>query len=137
MSEQTVEYNFKTSSIENPTEIAHLVPCIIHFNGQSDEIKTNLKFDQEEEKNHTNKFVTYFRGRKLIGQDVLKLLNENNKVKAFVMEDTTNIQNNKQFHVVSTLDKVINYEREGNEDRLDMEMSKLREFIDVTNLIHS
>ncbi|EDO19054.1 hypothetical protein Kpol_2000p18 [Vanderwaltozyma polyspora DSM 70294] len=133
--------------------LGHLVPCKIRYNGPSDEFTDNFNMDNEEMEVLNNDvadeskqvYVNYIRGRKIIGQDVLPIFGEGSK--AFLTENVISsdatmeeeFDNTESINAkpIATLNKLINYERDGNESRLSSELQKFQEYIELNDIIHN
>lgn len=117
--------------------IAHLVPTRVQIDSKTSEFKTALN----NETPNSEITTTYIRGKQIKGKSVhVETLTpyiisqgrtkneldeqENNNTETLVISDLIPIQ------------QIINYEREGNEERLQMELSKFNEYLDLTNTIN-
>lgn len=145
-SDDITNYNF--SNKNDKKEVAHLVPCIIHYSGKVTDVPVSegLQFDKEEmdklnensnteiddQQKENKKYVTYLRGRKIIGYDLLPLMKNCN---AYLMEEKETIQGS-NFENIAQFDKIINYEREGNDIKLNDEHERFKEFLALNNTIH-
>ena len=122
-----------TESSQQPTYTIHFLPCKINKDIKTEEFKDSF-INENLTKNNT---TLYLRGRKLIGKEII-----HNKLEPYIFsnditdipttDNTTTIHKSK----LKKLNTFVNYEREGNEQRLIDEHNKLYEFIDLTNLIH-
>lgn len=127
--------------IEKPLESlptsyqAHFVPCKVRYSGTTQEFKDQFQLDQEEMQGTRagkDEYVTYIRGRKIVGKEITAL----EGCLATLVEETTDPDGNTTWQPVASLSKLVNYEREGNEGRLEEEMGKFQEFVELADLIH-
>lgn len=127
-----------------PTYSAHLIPCKVRYTGPTDEFKSNFELDasndevsgqSEKESNQDVSHVTYLRGRKIIGQELLPTKD----YAAFLMSTPSESPEapGTAMKPVARLSSVTNYEREGNEERLQEEMGKFNDFIELNDIVHS
>lgn len=119
---------------------AHYIPCKIRYDGESTEFENNFIFDEDEMKernkndDHATMYVNYLRGRKILGK---KVVIENSR--AFLMDgkiDTTAADGG-SVDVVAEVSSMINYERDGNESRLQDEMARFQEYLQLSDIVHS
>lgn len=54
-----------------------------------------------------------------------------------LVEESTDAEDQTTMKKVADVSKLINYEREGNESRLEEEMAKFQEFLNLNDIIHS
>lgn len=125
-----------------PTYTAHLVPCKVRYTGPTTEFQDNLLMDSEHhrslkkaepEQQSNVSHVTYIRGRKIAGQEVLG----SDQYATFLMNSSTDASGDSHMKPMAKVSNVINYERDGNEDRLQEELEKFNELLELTELIHS
>lgn len=127
-----------------PTYAAHLVPCKVRYTGATEEFKDNFRMDLshgeslkkvEPDSQHNTSHVTYFRGRKVVGQEILS----SSDYDAFLMStsEASDASETKIAKPIAKISSVINYERDGNEDRLREEIDKFNEFIELNDIVHS
>ncbi|KAH3899759.1 uncharacterized protein SCDLUD_004047 [Saccharomycodes ludwigii] len=116
----------------------HLVPCLIDYNGPTQELPGN--FDKEVVKDGEIAYeARYLRGHKIIGKkvqmkwnfqpfliDICQVSGEDEDLGS----DTAQCQNIK---ILGQCREIVNYEREGNESRLNEEMTKFEEYLELMN----
>ncbi|QEU60188.1 hypothetical protein KDRO_C07180 [Kluyveromyces lactis] len=111
---------------------AHLVPCKIRYTGPTDELEEQFIMDKEVTSAlHENRNVTYIRGRKVIGEQVM-FEDRTSYILSTREDDNGNLIIEPTYKVT----EIFNYEREGNEERLTYEMSKFKECRELDFLIH-
>ncbi|SCV03281.1 LANO_0G03202g1_1 [Lachancea nothofagi CBS 11611] len=110
----------------------HLVPCKIGVTGPTKQLEEHFQVDAEESHEEELKVVTYIRGRKIIGKPV-PLLDDHELV---ALEPQTSLNGERELKVLAKVSNIYNYEREGNEKRLQEEMLKFEEFLQLAELIH-
>lgn len=116
-----------------PQYTLHYIPAKINYNGPTAEFTNN--FEEDPELSKTN-HITYFRGRKLVGQNI----NKQETLVPYIQQQ--NLEDDSKDECIKTKDlinirEIYNYEREGNDSRLNIELSKYNEFVDICNIIHS
>ncbi|KAK5779601.1 uncharacterized protein PWA37_002777 [Arxiozyma heterogenica] len=118
---------------ERSTFTLHFVPCKTDNNTKTTEFNDLLT-----DKDLNDKYLSiYIQGRNLLGKEILNdtlqpyLISTNS-----IIEDDQNQKQIIETNKLKKLNKVINYEREGNEERLKQEHDKLSEYIILTNIIH-
>lgn len=124
---------------------AHFVPCKIRYTGPTEELVDHFHMDpnndqclrkQEIERAHTeepeNLQITYLRGRKIVGQNVFK---SGVDCQAYMLEKSAN--DDVTLKCSAKITNLMNYERDGNEERLLEELTKFDEFIKICDIIHS
>ncbi|SCW03119.1 LAFE_0G03356g1_1 [Lachancea fermentati] len=117
-----------------PKYEGHFVPCKSRYTGSTLEFKDNFKEDTEDTSTSSSDNVsTYVRGRKLVG----KPLNFLESCSMILVEESTDAEDQTTMKKVADVSKLINYEREGNESRLEEEMAKFQEFLNLNDIIHS
>ena len=127
---------------------AHFIPCKVRYTGPTSEFVDNFdhhdKNDQSlaKEDDATDKKVNfevrYLRGRKLIGRPVM----ESADTQAFLVKRATEDENSSgstsmALQCTAKVRTLINYERDGNDERLLEEMAKFQEHLEIANIIHS
>lgn len=111
---------------------AHLVPCRVRLTGPTEEFEDQIIMDNENTNlAHQNMNVTYVRGRKIIGQPV-----EFRNSDYFLVQSSEDNEGNATMKPISKLSQIVNYEREGNEDRLLEEIKRFNELRNLEALIH-
>ncbi|XBW37293.1 hypothetical protein QEN19_002875 [Hanseniaspora menglaensis] len=106
---------------------ARLFPCNVIT--EQDIIKTDeleQLYPTPEEPLGLDRQTLYLRGRKIIGSEINI---ENHKPYITVVDSLNNI------HCETKIDKILNFEREGNENRRISEETKFKEYIDLMNII--
>lgn len=121
------------STSKRSTFTLHFVPCKTDKNTKTTEFKDLLT-----NKELNDKYLSiYIQGRKFLGKEI-----PNDTFQPYLISTnsiTEDDQNQKQIietNKLKKLNKVINYEREDNEERLEQEHDKLLEYISLTNIIH-
>ncbi|CAL9731628.1 hypothetical protein MOUN0_M01772 [Monosporozyma unispora] len=117
----------------HPIHILHFIPAKINSDCSTTELANEL-FNETPEEDYT---TIYLRGRKLKGKPVLV----ESLIPCLIQKTEIEEQNDSNSTIINnddilTLTSIINYEREGNEERLDKEHERFHEFMDITNLIH-
>lgn len=125
--------------------VAHLVPCKIRYTGPSEEFVDNFHMDpnddqclRKQELDGTNTeepedlHITYLRGRKIAGKNVLKSVAD---CQAYLLENSVN--DTATLKCSAKISELVNYERDGNQERLIEELNKFDEFIKLSDIIHS
>ncbi|KAL6942788.1 hypothetical protein ACO0RG_001749 [Hanseniaspora osmophila] len=115
------------SARQLPVYDAHLVPCIINYDGNTSELPKNFDSETEASKNIATESldkreVKYLRGRKLVGQEVNLATPENSNFQTYIFDTDTN-------QICSKVSALYNYEREGNEKRLIAESARFHELL--------
>lgn len=132
----------EVSSLPSPGYTAHFVPCKVRYSGPTEEFARNFQLDSdnhqslrknEAETESKTSHVTYLRGRKIIGQEFFTPEEYN----AFLMKRSSDASDASTLKPVAKISNLINYERDGNEERLNEELSKFNEFIKLVDIIHS
>lgn len=125
-----------------PTYKAHLVPCKIRYSGATSEFQDNFVMDNKHRQclaksdadQHCNASqVTYIRGRKIVGREVLN----SKDYSAFLMSSSADASDELTMKPIAQVTHIVNYERDGNEERLDEELTKFNELLEVSEVIHS
>ena len=80
---------------------------------------------------HENRNVTYIRGRKVIGEQVVF-----DDRTTYIMSTREDDSGNLLIEPTYKVTEIFNYEREGNEERLTDEISKFIECRELDSLIH-
>lgn len=110
----------------------HLVPCKIRVAGPTAELTTNFDEDLEESKTDGSRVVNYIRGRKLVG----KSLSCFQDCDIVLLDQDCEASTGTNFTPSGRVSSIVNYEREGNEQRLQEEMEKFNEFLQLSETIH-
>ncbi|SCV00816.1 LAMI_0G07470g1_1 [Lachancea mirantina] len=127
---------------KEPEYEVSLVPCKIRFNGSTTEFQAHFMDDQEDLRKTNDNLVTSIRGRKIIGKK-LKFFEDSKIVLADVVESTDDDSSNnaacktKSYQETAVVTQLVNYEREGNESRLEEEMHKFGEYLELVRMIHN
>lgn len=125
-----------------PTYTAHLVPCKVRYTGPTEEFRDNFHVDPSHDESLQKaesgakqgaSHVSYLRGRKISGRDILPTKDH----AAFLMSNSSDASEAPAYTPVAKLSSVINYERDGNEERLQEEVSKFNELVEFLDLVHS
>nr|CCA89258.1 ribonuclease H2 subunit [Kluyveromyces marxianus]CCA89270.1 ribonuclease H2 subunit [Kluyveromyces marxianus] len=112
---------------------AHLVPCKVRQTGPTTEFNDQFILDEELiEPTQQGKSVTYIRGRKIVG-DELRFEDSS----CFVVKTSQDGLGNNLVEPVFNVAKIVNYEREGNEERLINELTNFEELRHLESLIHT
>ncbi|CCD22226.1 uncharacterized protein NDAI_0A00680 [Naumovozyma dairenensis CBS 421] len=123
----------------------NFVPIKIHMNDKTKEFSNNFIVTntpiQLGNNKQWNRLETFLRGAKLIGTDISLHDNETLILSQREIQDNDSLSTTcdpKQIYVVdSTIDKMLNFEREGNEQRIEEELNKFYEYIQLNNLLHN
>lgn len=110
----------------------HLVPCKIYYTGPNCEFTKQFIIDQDKKVGQDDNFTSYIRGRKIIGKELV-LSDLNYFLVDEVIEES---RSHLMLNPLAKIDKIVNYERNGNEARLDIEMEKFYEFLELNKCIH-
>lgn len=110
----------------------HLVPCRIRTTGHTNELANNFKKDAEESAEDNSQVVTYIRGRKIIGKPLTYL----DRFQTVLLEPVQDPETPNTYKETARIGMVFNYEREGNEARLQEEISKFEEHLQLADVIH-
>lgn len=122
---------FLAKSVQKQCQ-AHLVPCKIRYTGQTDELEEQFIMDKQViSPLHENRNVTYIRGRKVIGEQVVF-----HDRTTYIMSTREDDSGNLLIEPTYKVTEIFNYEREGNEERLTDEISKFIECRELDSLIH-
>ncbi|CCC68939.1 hypothetical protein NCAS_0B08550 [Naumovozyma castellii] len=129
------------------TYTASFVPLKIRYNGPTTEFVNNFKDNKTPTKDdEINNYstdttntthTTFIRGRCLHGTPVNKYFESASAHVIGKSKQTDNDIENQTYTVQSTVNSIINYEREGNTQRLTEELAHLKEFVQLQNHIHS
>lgn len=110
----------------------HMVPCKVRYDGPTEEFVNQLKTDAvHTNASHDDKAVTYLRGRKLIGD----IINIGDRV-AYLVQSKEDTSGQISIITTSAVSRIINYEREGNEERLEEELKRFEELHQVNSILH-
>ncbi|QLQ78797.1 hypothetical protein HG537_0B01450 [Torulaspora globosa] len=122
-----------------PVYTAHLVPCKVRYSGPTAEFQDNFHMDSEHDKSLRKEVeqtdvshVTYIRGRKIVGRQVFG----SNEYRAFLMNSSSDASDELTMKPIATVSEVVNYERDGNESRLQEEITRLDELLELIEVIH-
>ncbi|CUS25106.1 LAQU0S27e00232g1_1 [Lachancea quebecensis] len=110
----------------------HLVPCKIRATGHTNELANNLEKDTEESADNNSRVVTYIRGRKVVGKSLACL----ERFQTILLEPSSDPETSNAYRETARIGTAFNYEREGNESRLQEELSKFEEYLQLTDVIH-
>ncbi|KAL6947302.1 hypothetical protein ACO0QE_002185 [Hanseniaspora vineae] len=121
------------SARQLPHYDAHLVPCIINYDGSTSELPKNFESEPEASKSIESqpsgtREIKYLRGRKLVGQEVSISTPENKNFETYILDTDSN-------KICCKVNALFNYEREGNEKRLVAESARFHEFLETMETI--
>ncbi|QLG70207.1 hypothetical protein HG535_0A01450 [Zygotorulaspora mrakii] len=133
---------------------AHFIPCKVRYNGATEEFVDNFHCDNEDDLTLKRKeddslngeklCVRHIRGRKIVGKKFLG----SDGYQTFLVKTGTregedgetgqiSLDTTSKIEPIAKISSMINYERDGNEERLLEELEKFQQFLDVSDVIHS
>lgn len=129
-----VQYIMTVPELPHPSHTLHFIPAKINKDSITSEFKDALIDETPAGEYNT----VYLRGKQLKGKAVkVEILQP-----CIIQSTEPNEENDSNTTIINNanilkLNSIINYEREGNEERLINEHNKFNEFMNITNLIHS
>lgn len=124
-----------------PAYTAHLVPCKVRYSGPTVEFQDNFHMDSEHDRSLKKdeaeqcavSHVTYVRGRKIVGRQVFG----SGEYTAFLMNRSPDASGELTMKQIARVSGIVNYERDGNESRLQEEIGRLEELLELSEVVHS